>query len=197
MLDKAKSAKHGVELLQNSNIVDNFIKIPLVKGSGCSLHMMICDSKNNFVVEIADGKVQYKEDNVMTNFYNTLLPRYTSHSSGVERYDILKNHYDLGGKSMDGMKELMRKATFSFAYDPGYRPVRYTDFFIGYQKSLDMDVTFDMLKDEEKYNKAVMDYLKDLKFERNNPDVWITTSTSVYDLKNRKWNLFIQENYDK
>lgn len=197
VLDRAKSAKHGVELLQNANIVDYFIKTPLVKGSGCSLHMMICDTKNNYVVEIVDGKVQYKEDNVMTNFYNTLLPAYTPHSSGVERYDILKKYYELGGKGMDGMKELMQKATFSFAYDPEYRPVRYTDFFLGYQDDLGMDVTFDMLNGEEKYRKAAMDYLKHFKLERNNPDAWITTSTSVYDLKNRKWNLFIQENYDK
>ena len=197
VLDRAKSAKHGVELLQNANIVDYFIKTPLARGSGCSLHMMICDSKNNYVVEVVDGKVQYAEDNVMTNFYNTFLPTYTTHAMGVERYAILKENHAIGGKSMEGMKELMQKATYSFAYNPEYRPVRYSDFFVGHKDETGKEITLEMLNGEEKYRKVAMDYLKHLKFERNNPAIWITTSTSVYDLKNKKFNLFIQEDYDK
>lgn len=197
VLDKAKSAKHAVMLLQNANMIDNFIKNPLFKDSGFSLHMMICDTKNNYVVEVWDGKVQYVEDNVMTNFYNTLYPKYTHHSTGVERYAILKENHALGGTSMEGMKELMRKATFSFAYNPEYKPARYSDFFAGHKDETGKEITLEMLKENPKYRKMATDYLKNLKFERNNPDVWITTSTSVYDLKNKKWNLFIQEDYDK
>lgn len=197
LLDHAKSAKHGLELLQNVNIVDSFTKNPNFANRGFGLHLMICDCKNNYVVEIVNGKLQYVKDSVMTNFFNTLLPKYTPHATGVERYAVLKENYEIGAKSMDGMKELMRKATFSYAYNPEYKPVRYSDFFTGYSPTLKTDITLDMVAADEKYHTMAMNYLKNLKIERNNSAIWITTSTSVYDLKHKKWSLFIQENYDK
>lgn len=196
LLDNAKSAKHGLKLLQEANIVENFTKHPAFAKSGFGLHLMVCDKKHNYVVEFVNNKLQYVEENVMTNFFNT-LPEYTDHSTGVERYNILKDYYDLGGQSMESMMKLMRKAMFSLCYSLNTKPVRYTDFCLGYNKDIGEDITLKKLYGSTGLRMLALDFLQDVKVVRNDPKIWITTSTSIYDLHKKKWHLYIQENYNK
>ena len=87
ILDRAKTAKEAVELLENRNLLGSFGHL--------GLHYMIADAKETYIVEFVDNKMQYVvsepvcDTNVMTNLYSTLLPKYTPHANGIERYAIL------------------------------------------------------------------------------------------------------------
>lgn len=198
VLDNAKTAKHGMELLKNRNIVQDFsILYPDSKEmQSYGLHIMIADEKEQYIVEWRDNKMYYtKDDPIMTNFFNT-LPGYTPHAQGTERYDILKKNYYSGGASMEAMTNLMRKAQFYQAYDKNTENFWYSDE-VGYWDELGVDVTHELLGNDAKLRKKLRDLVTSMPFCRNSPGVWQTVNTSVYDLKNLKLRLFVQENYDK
>lgn len=198
VLDNAKSAAHGVKLLQKRNIVQDFAL--LYPGNqemmDYGLHMMVADLKEQYIVEWHENKLHFtKNEPIMTNFFNT-LPGYTPHAQGVERYTALKKGYFEGGKSMEAMTNLMRRAQFSQAYDKHTVDFWYSDE-LGYWPSLDMDVNWDTLVKYPKVRETVKKVSSAVKFRRNEPGVWHTTNTSIYDLKNKVLRLFVQENYDK
>lgn len=199
VLDNAKTAKHGMELLENRNIVQDFsILYPDSKEmQSYGLHIMIADEKEQYIVEWRDNKMYYtKDDPIMTNFFNT-LPGYTPHAQGTERYDILKKNYYSGGASMEAMTNLMRKVQFYQAYDKNTENFWYSDQ-LGYWDALGIDFTHELLATNPNLRKKLRNHiLKNMPFRRNTPDVWQTVNTSVYDLKNLKLRLFVQENYDK
>lgn len=199
VLDNAKSAKHAVKLLSEKNIVEDF---PIIfpdseEMKSFGLHYMIADEKEQYIVEWRDNKMYYtKDDPIMTNFFNT-LPAYTPHAQGTERYDALKKNYYSGGASMEAMTNLMRKAQFYQAYDKNTENFWYSDQ-LGYWDAFNMDVTHEVLANNPDFRKKLRNYvLENMPFRRNSPGVWHTTNTSIYDLKNRKLRLFVQENYDK
>ncbi len=199
VLDNAKTAKHGVELLKKKNIIQDFaILCPdSQEMQNYGLHIMIADAKEQYIVEWRDNKMYYTNNEpIMTNFFNT-LPAYTPHAQGTERYDILKKNYYSAGASMEAMANLMRKVQFYQAYDKNTENFWYSDQ-LGYWDALGTDFTHEVLSDNPNLRKKLRSHvLETMPFRRNTPDVWQTVSTSVYDLKNLKLRLFIQENYDK
>ena len=121
VLDHAKSAAHGVELLKNMDIYGGY-------GTWWNLHWMLSDEKETYIIECIDGELVARNDtdNIMTNFYVNYAPKtlyaehvaqtgqkvagkvyegfpiLTPHACGVERYAILKEHYAEGGESAEG-----------------------------------------------------------------------------------------------
>lgn len=198
LLDNAQSAKHAVELLQGRNILDNIEKPKSSKVLPSGFHFMIADEKEQYIVEFISNQMCItKDDPVMTNFFNTLLPQYTAHSKGIERYNVMKEHYKWGAKGLDGMSRLMKAVMFTRAYDVSNYPVRYTDVGLGYDKDLDVDVTNGIINNDFKMKNHIMDRIATTRVRRNEPGVWQTASTSVYDLKNLIFRLYSQEDYSR
>lgn len=137
LLDRAESAEHAVELLQEIDIIGGF--------EGYSLHWMIADPYDTFIAEIQNGRVliSRNEYSIMTNFYMTLgpvqksqtaaghvfsdLPLLNDYAIGVERYAYVKEHYDESAAAA-GMLTLLQnvRATEAYRSVPGAR--WYTEF---------------------------------------------------------------------
>jgi len=146
VLDHAKSAAHGVELLKNMDIYGGY--------GDWGLHWMLSDEN---IIECIDGElvVRNDTDNIMTNFYVNYgsyskykaiaaedgqfavgkvykdFPVLTPHACGVERYAILKEHYSEGAKSADDMAHLMERVKYTQSYEAGTNPFWYTEFNVG------------------------------------------------------------------
>ncbi|MBQ6738532.1 MAG: linear amide C-N hydrolase, partial [Synergistaceae bacterium] len=69
VLDHAKSAAHGVELLKNMDIYGGY--------GTWGLHWMLSDEKETYIVECIDGELVARNDtdNIMTNFYVNYAPK--------------------------------------------------------------------------------------------------------------------------
>ena len=69
VLDHAKSAAHGVELLKNMDIYGGY--------GTWGLHWMLSDSKETYIIECIDGELIARNDtdNIMTNFYVNYAPK--------------------------------------------------------------------------------------------------------------------------
>lgn len=196
VLDNAKSAKHAIKLLQERNIVNDVADHEDFSRNGYGLHFMINDYKDCFIVEWRDDKIYYtKDDRIMTNFFNT-LDEYTPHASGIERYDIMQEYYDMG-RSMDGMTELMKKAMYSYAYDSRTNPPRFSDLGLGYNHKFRLDITNEVVASNAKVRQYLIDYVTNARVRRNEPNIWHTVSTSIYDLQNLILRLYVQEDYSR
>ena len=209
VLDHAKSAAHGVELLKNMDIYGGY--------GTWGLHWMLSDEKETYIVECIDGELVARNDtdNIMTNFYVNYAPKtlyakhiaetgqkvagkiyenfpiLTPHACGVERYAILREHYEEGGKSAEGMAHLMERVKYTQAYEADTNPFWYTEYTEG-------DLT---IENTPMDFKAAIQYgfdtykLHDRNIQPNN--FWQTWHTSVYDFANKTLRLNIQEDYSK
>ena len=209
VLDHAKSAAHGVELLKNMDIYGGY--------GSWGLHWMLSDAKETYIIECIDGELVARNDtdNIMTNFYVNYAPKtayakhvaqsgqkvagkiyegfpiLTPHACGVERYAILKEHYAEGKESADGMAHLMERVKYTQAYEADTNPFWYTEFNEGNLTIADAPMDF----------KAVIQHsmdtykLHDRNVQPNN--FWQTWHTSVYDLANKTLRLNVQEDYTK
>ena len=209
VLDHAKSAAHGVELLKNMDIYGGY--------GTWGIHWMLADEKETYIIECIDGELVARNDtdNIMTNFYVNYAPntRYakhiaktgqtvagktykgfpilTPHACGVERYAILKEHYAEGGESAEGMARLMERVKYTRSYEPDTEPFWYTEFTEG-----DLTIANAPTDFKEVLQKDFNTYK--LRDRNNQPDnFWQTWHTAVYDLANRTLRLNIQEDYSK
>ena len=209
VLDHAKSAAHGVELLKNMDIYGGY--------GSWGLHWMLSDEKETYIIECIDGELVARKDtdNIMTNFYvnyapNTSYAKYiaktgqtvagktykdfpilTPHACGVERYAVLKEHYAEGGKSAEGMARLMERVKYTQTYEADTKPFWYTEYTDGNLTiaSAPMDFKPGIQSEIDTYK------LHDRNIHPNN--FWHTWHTAVYDLAKRTLRLNIQENYAK
>lgn len=191
ILDNADSADEAVNLLKARNIYGSAV-------SDLYIHVMIADPTKTYVVEFIDNKLVAEEktgDNqIMTNFYVN-LPELTEHSSGVERYQILKDNY-AEGDSMVGMRNLMARVKYSNAYSYSNEPVWYSE-------SVPQSIINNPTEEQyeyymEKYDNIRKDYWNYVTNDiRNpaNPAFWHTTHNSVYDIEKRMLRVTVQENY--
>ena len=209
VLDHAKSAAHGVELLKNMDIYGGY--------GSWGLHWMLSDEKETYIIECIDGELVARNDtdNIMTNFYVNYgsysnyskytaqkgqkvagktyenFPILTPHACGVERYAVLKDHYAEGGKSAEGMARLMERVKYTQAYEADTEPFWYTEFSAGNLTiaNAPMDFRAVIQSNIDTYK------LRDRSIQPNN--FWQTWHTAVYDLANRTLRLNIQEDYSK
>ena len=209
VLDHAKSAAHGVELLKNMDIYGGY--------GSWGLHWMLSDEKETYIIECIDGELVARKDtdNIMTNFYVNYgsyskyskytaqkgqivagktyknFPILTPHACGVERYAILKEHYAEGGKSAEGMAHLMERVKYTQAYEADTEPFWYTEFSAG-----DLTIANAPMDFRAVIQSNIDTYkLHDRSIQPNN--FWQTWHTAVYDLANRTLRLNIQEDYSK
>ena len=210
VLDHAKSAAHGVELLKNMDIYGGY-------GTWWNLHWMLSDEKETYIIECIDGELVARNDtdNIMTNFYVNYAPKtlyakhvaqtgqkvagkvyegfpiLTPHACGVERYAILKEHYAEGGESAEGMAHLMERVKYTQSYEDDTNPFWYTEYTEGNLTiaNAPMDFKIDIQSSIDTYK------LRDRNIQPNN--FWQTWHTSVYDLANRTLRLNIQEDYTR
>ena len=209
VLDHAKSAAHGVELLKNMDVYGGY--------GTWGLHWMLADEKETYIIECIDGELVARNDtdNIMTNFYVNYAPKtayakhvaengqkvagkvyegfpiLTPHACGVERYAILKEHYAEGGKSAEDMSRLMERVKYTQSYESDTNPFWYTEFDEGALTiaNAPMDFKAVIQHDMDTYK------LHDRNIQSNN--FWQTWHTSVYDLANKTLRLNIQEDYTK
>ncbi|MBR0097828.1 MAG: linear amide C-N hydrolase [Synergistaceae bacterium] len=209
VLDHAKSAAHGVELLKNMDIYGGYGK--------WALHWMLSDAKETYIIECIDGELIARNDtaNIMTNFYVNYAPDtayvkhiaqagqtvagkvyhdfpiLTPHACGVERYAILKEHYAEGGKSAEAMAKLMERVKYTQAYEADTEPFWYTEF-----NENDLTIANTPMDFKAVIQTQIATYkLRDRDIQPNN--FWQTWHTSVYDLVNKTLRLNIQEDYSK
>ena len=200
VLDHAKSAAHAVELLKGMDIYGGY--------GPAGIHWMLSDEKETYIVECIDGELVARNDtdNIMTNFYVNYskiplkqtvagkvyegFPVLTPHACGVERYAILKEHYDEGGKSAEGMAHLMERVKYTQAYEADTNPFWYTEYVGEGLTIANTPMDFKAL-----IQVGIDTYkLRDRNINPNN--FWQTWHTAVYDLANRTLRLNIQEDYE-
>lgn len=191
ILDNADSADEAIELLQNRNIYGSAV-------SGLYLHVMIADSEKTYIVEFLDNKLVAQEktgdEQIMTNFYRN-LPELTEHSSGVERYQILKENYN-EGDSLVGMRNLMARVKYSNAYTFSNDPAWYSE--AAPQSVINNKDSAEFAKYVRLFENLSKDYWNAITNDIRNPEnpkFWHTTHNSIYDIKNRTLRLTVQENY--
>ena len=209
VLDHAKSAAHGVELLKNMDIYGGY--------GTWGLHWMLADEKETYIIECIDGELVARNDtdNIMTNFYVNYAPntRYakhiaktgqtvagktykgfpilTPHACGVERYAILKEHYAEGGKSAAGMARLMERVKYTQMYEAATEPCWYTEYTEGNLTIANAPMDFKAV-----VQSSIDTYkLHDRNIQPDN--FWQTWHTAVYDLAKRTLRLNIQEDYSR
>lgn len=209
VLDHAKSAAHGVELLRDMDIYGGY--------GIWGLHWMLSDEKETYIIECIDGELVARNDtdNIMTNFYVNYgsysryskfatqkgqkvagkiyegFPILTPHACGVERYAILKEHYAEGAESAEGMSHLMERVKYTQAYEGDTNPFWYTEF-----NERDLTIENAPMDFKAIIQSSIDTYkLHDRNINPNN--FWHTWHTSVYDLANRTLRLNIQEDYSK
>jgi hypothetical protein len=209
VLDHAKSAAHGVELLKNMDIYGGY--------GTWGIHWMLADEKETYIIECIDGELVARNDtdNIMTNFYVNYAPNtpyakhiaktgqtvagktykgfpiLTPHACGVERYAILKKHYAEGAESAEGMARLMERVKYTQTYEAATEPFWYTEYTEGNLTIANAPMDF---------KAAVQLGLDTYKLHDRNIqpyNFWQTWHTAVYDLANRTLRLNIQEDYSK
>ena len=207
VLDHAKTAAHGVELLKNMDIYGGY--------GTWGLHWMLSDEKETYIIECIDLIARNDTDNIMTNFYVNYAPNtpyakhvaqtgqtvagkvyegfpiLTPHACGVERYAILKEHYAEGAESAEGMAHLMERVKYTQAYEADTNPFWYTEFNEG-----DLTIANTPMDFKATIQHSMETYkLHDRNIQPNN--FWQTWHTAVYDLANKTLRLNIQEDYSK
>lgn len=217
VLDKAASAKEAVRLLQEANIYGSLGEY--------SFHWMICDEKDNYLVELIDSKVvaTKAEDNpierfrkpVITNFYLFKDLSEQKVPCGVERYGILEANYANAG-SAKGMFETMEKVRYSRKYDgkdpstlAGAPDLNWYSEYLAHMpnyKNPTGPLLYNEFPKTDADRQRIWRDIMSLDIERNaiskfenprkNPMSAWTCHTTVYNIKERTMQIVIGEKYD-
>lgn len=195
ILNHAKSAAHALELLQGLDMHGGF-------GDDFTLHLMISDPKETYIVEFIDNEVRYykggreADGNIMTNLFSTDLPQITPHAEGVERYAIIKENY-AEGNTEEGMAHLMQRVKYTQAYELTTDPFWYSEnngVFDMPDGSV-LDVTINTPHDE--VIASIQSSLEAYQRHERKGEFWQTVNTSVYNVDKCSLLLYVQENYDQ
>lgn len=189
LLDNCGSVDEAIAYINDHNIVCDKI-------GEFNLHFMIGDTEKNVVVEFINNEVVVKERNIMTNFYVN-MDELTRNADGVERYAILEEHYNEGGESMEGMRNLMKRVRYSQAYDPTMVPFWKSEYHENGRYSWDDPEEVILADPEVQAQIAKFAHFKETGEYTLEMGLWHTTHNSVYDISGRKLRVTIRENYDQ
>ncbi len=189
LLDNCANVDEAIDFINNHNMIG------MDKG-GWNLHFMIGDPEKTIVVEFIDNKAVIKEQTIMTNFYVNLLPEYTPHADGIERFEIIKEHYAEGGESMEGMWNLLKRVRFSQAYDPATEPFWKSEYYEGMPYTI--DTPLETILADSAVQQGFKNFKNYMETGEYKPEMglWYTEHNSTYDIKNRKLWVTIREDYD-
>lgn len=206
VLDNASSAQQAVELIKAHNVYGNL-------NNKEYLHIMIADANETYVVEFLNNKVIVTKKDVMTNFYLNIAEynqsvnsedrietydylsynNLTINSMGVERYKILKTNY-AEGSTLQGMKNLMNRVKYSYAYDieaenPWYSESIAINLIASSKNDINLKLQSALL---------ASNYWKKRALNDRTPvaDYWQTVHNSTYDIVNKTLHVYVQENYE-
>lgn len=187
VLDNFKTAQEACQALEKMNI-----STVSVMGE---FHYLIADATDTYMVEIIDNHLVCSKDagKIITN-YHLLHDGYTPHAMGIERFNILKEHYDEGA-TLEGMSTLMQRVKYSQAYDPATNPVWYSDFnsFVWNGEMISSDTPRNVVDEYIKYEWEQFQHkTRDIK-----NGLWITVHESVYDISEKTLRVYSQEDYTK
>lgn len=180
LIDNCASVQEAIDYLESHNITP-------FESSNMNLHIMISDPKETYVVEIINNQIVARPHNIMTNFY-LFLDEIPDHALGVERYNILKEHYAEGGVSMEGMWNLMKRVKYTNAYlaeNKWYSEIAplfgipYSEI-ASYQSILD-----DYLISEEEEWMVEKAYI-DQNGLREETEWWDSVHNSIYNIRDKK-----------
>lgn len=187
ILDNAGSAAEAVELLRGKNLVD--------KPKVSTLHWMIADPKESYVVEVVDNEMRVvKNPKAMTNYYLS-IDDFTPHACGIERMDVIKKGYDKA-TSVEGMRGLMQSVHYTQAYKKSTKPFWYSEHYL-YDEATGKDYNINTPMEEMQpyVDKIVEDFSH---CTRDNPGgFWETVYTSVYDMSRQTMRISLHEDYGK
>ena len=220
--DYADNAKHAIELMKGMNVYC------AMSGVGDEIHMYLKDANDSYIVEWIDNEMEIHSitdsdydpipngQDIMTNFYihgwnggTKIVPHgYTEeeteatgladHACGIERYDILSEHYR-SINDVDSMKNAMQAVKYTNAYaSPEEISPEWCSEFLGdfpgyknitiYSDRLDLDPIF-LLQREAFANRS--------RQATGNDRTWQTAHLSVYDIEKKTLNLWVEEDYNK
>lgn len=175
-------------------------------------HFLICDTSDTFLVEFINNQTIIIDNTkkYMTNFYlsdiilNDNGTVYTPETQdeqhnafdtnlitlqgcGLERYNIINEYYDKAN-TKKGIRNLLNKLTYTKAYI-NTENIWYTEF---------VSNIFSVKTDKAVYD-AAMPLAREAYFNRNrnNPEIWQTVHSSVYDIEKRRLYLIVQEDSEE
>ena len=156
---------------------------------------MISDPEETYVVEIINNEIVARPQYIMTN-YHLFYDSIPNYAIGVERYDILKEHYNEGGESMEGMWNLMERVRYTNTFDANnkwYSEIASDGNIIHseipqYQSILDSALySVQNAWAEEKADIKQHGFRKDTQW-------WDTAHNTIYDIANKKIWVTLHEN---
>lgn len=189
LLDNCANVDEAIKFINDHNIISKEV-------GGWYFHFMIGDPEKTVVLELIDNKAVIKEQNIMTNFYVNLLPDFTPHADGVERYNILKENFAEGGESMEGMWNLLKRVRFSQAYDPETKPFWKSEFYEGMPFTIDTPLETILADSTVQLNLKNFKSYKETGKYTPEMGLWYTEHNSTYDIKDRKLWVTVHEKYD-
>lgn len=183
VLDYADSVDEAIELLMTKNLYA--LNNDRMHEEG---HFMISDKDRTVVIEFIDNRIEVIEQaNIMTNFY--LYGEKTPHSAGIERFNILRDNYNMASTS-EGMIALLKSVWYSNAYDRNMNPFWYSEYIGDFRPDYkDVNLWSPMEDFEPVIDKAISLF----ESHARTGQTWHTTHTSVYDLENKTLILIPQE----
>lgn len=191
LLDNCSDVKGALKYLNEHNIT------PL-NSKKMNLQIMISDPKETYVVEFINDTIVARPQNIMTN-YHIFYENIPDHAMGVERYQILEESYSMGGDSMQGMWELMKKVRYTNLYDyPTY--IWYSELSSDEYPYSELDNNKKSIEAELEGIAAAWEVVKEFVKKNGLPETtqfWDTAHNSIYDIRNKKLWVTVHEWYDK
>lgn len=190
LLDNCGSVDEAIEYVNSHNVTG-------MKKGGFDLHFMIGDPEKTVVLEFIDNKPVFGEHKIMTNFLVNKLPEFTPHADGIERYNILTEHYDEGA-TMEGMYNLLKRVKFSQCYDPETTPFWKSEY-TGENTGRTIDSTVEEVLADPSVQKNIEEFknFKETGYYTKEMGLWFTEHNSTYDIANKTLWVTVRENYDQ
>ena len=236
VLDHATNATHAIELVRSRNLVGNggpdyllhwmvadpeeTYVVEIVNSTVVARHMDIIsnfnwnwDNGSGCPVDDAyaathegwgrdDYPVPYSNDVCLA----TIDRYYTTHSDGLERFCIVREHYDEGA-TFDGMSNLLRRVQYTRLADTNNGPIWLSDFTVDPKMSIPKDVTnrYDRFRSNDpelvtfltnKMSRSQDVFAHKEENRKLGLDEWQTVHNTTYDIENRMFRIAVQEDYE-
>ena len=190
ILDNCTTVQEALDYLEEHNIT------PLGSDK-MNLHIMLSDSEETCVVEVINNELVVIPDQYIMTNYHLFYDDIPDNAMGVERYDVLEEHYDEGGESMESMWELMKRVRYTNTY--------YTDNKWYSEIASICGMTYSDIPghETELYNTLTLIEAawaaEKTKIEQQgclsaDTDFWDTAHNTIYDLANKKVWVTVHEN---
>lgn len=202
ILDNFSLAEQAIEYIKN--YVTIYFSNTMISDWKYQSHFLIGDANSTYIIEFINNEMLVYKQNYITNFsitdvqfnsnnhiqYPPTQYGMNKYGSGLERWDIIANTYQ-NTNSLNGMRQCLDLIKFSNCYESS------TFWFSEAVKREEDDhstiITVDSIPENCKNAKRAMMSAYHNK-NRDNPRIWITCHSSVYDINGRKLYLKNQEN---